>query len=99
MNLLWRYSYLFGFKVDDASKLASVQRSSAHQDTINVFLCHQLVDGVGRDGTSVKDTRSVRRFLVKHVGQDTTASGVDALGDFGSSAVVVKIEGKRKCKK
>mmetsp|Transcript_4744 Transcript_4744/g.6162 ORF Transcript_4744/g.6162 Transcript_4744/m.6162 type:complete len:200 (+) Transcript_4744:517-1116(+) len=76
--------FLKAFKVDDARELGCIKRSSTHQCTINIRLCHEFVDGFWRHGSTVQDACSIGSFLVENICQDTAALCMNILGYFRS---------------
>lgn len=63
---------LGGLKVDDSSKLFSIQRSSSNKTPINVWLCHELVHTIRCNRSSVLNSCRLSSLLVIEVRQNTT---------------------------
>ena len=62
--------------VDDASEFLSIEGGTSDQASINLGHGHELVDGIGCDGSSVLDAGCLGDFFVVHAGQDGTQKTV-----------------------
>jgi hypothetical protein len=69
--------YLFAsLEVDDSSKLFGVHGGSTDQASINIGLCHEGIDSIGGDGSSVLDASSLSDVVVVQFGQDGSKVGM-----------------------
>ena len=71
----------FPFIVDDAPERLSDQAGPSDQAAIDLWLRHELVDGIGSHRTSVLDANGLGHLLVVKTRQDRAEEGVDLVCD------------------
>mmetsp|Transcript_4141 Transcript_4141/g.4812 ORF Transcript_4141/g.4812 Transcript_4141/m.4812 type:complete len:286 (+) Transcript_4141:207-1064(+) len=76
---------LFPFIIDDAPELLSDQTGPSDQAAIDLWLRHELVDGIGCHRTSVLDANGLGHLLVIKTRQDRAEELVDLVGILGSA--------------